>query len=494
MNLRSARIGVAILPLFACACTEPLAEMRLAIPGAVPCTSFADMYVWDTGDHSDGDDEILVAAAIAWFADQTGVEGVCVPGIEVVAALPDGRAGRYQGPKLPVQLVANQLMYGEWWTATHRELCRAFVDAEGVTAAELGEHFEDLDAFADACESGPPSLVPSEAVEEACGVALVEPWAHFMRDRVYAAYDESAAPVGVVEVTVGPLAIPIDGYLNAWATVAGGDTLYIVADRRDVDSARSLALLALDPVSGGVSASWHLADEGEYDSDSWSVVPGDTLPLVIEWSSGQAWRPGPDGRVPALLPPLPFDEGFEGVVLADVLYAWARVEETGPVGLVAIDLATGDAATIPLPTAYTEVTGGFGVDQDAVTFGVYGAGGVRAGAWYTPSTGAWRTVALPDWSTSYAAIAPGGRTVALWSVDARWGAGRADIPEWLYGLAVSDEDGDDWFVNAAPCDDTLLLASRPLVRTASALWLVTDLTGDDPDGISVARVTISPAP
>ena len=159
---------------------------RLAVRGGMllvallfacaPCTSFAAMTV-------SGDPSGAVAAGIAEFAAWTGRDGVCVPGVDVVARV-DGDAaiaGHYAGEGAPIQLAAA----GSYDVALRHELCHALDAEEGLADAMAGLLDADAvdsaryptaaerraEAFALECEAGPVEVGFLGALEARCAVA-----------------------------------------------------------------------------------------------------------------------------------------------------------------------------------------------------------------------------------------------------------------------------------------------------------------------------------
>lgn len=174
-----------------------------------PCPSFADMTL--------PADTPALAQVVADFAAWTGRDGVCVPAVEWRDEL-SGDAdvlGRYDGPGAPILLRSTE---GTAEVTLRHELCHA-LDAEEGLADTLADTLDpgsvdplaypgaDLrlaEAFAQACEVGPPPLALREALHESCALDL-DPAAAPLRTLVY-----PAAPAELpVSVGTPPVATPL---------------------------------------------------------------------------------------------------------------------------------------------------------------------------------------------------------------------------------------------------------------------------------------------
>ncbi len=170
----------------------------LLFVACAPCTPFSEMTL---------DEPEALAPIVADFAAWTGRDGVCVPAVEVAAAV-DGHAdlaGVYAAPGEPIVLEAA----ADYRLALVHELCHALDAAEGISDdhADPGDAIDPVayptpelrrkEAFAQVCEHGPAAVSFEAALAARCDLALDSALAE-VRAVAY-----PAAPPDP-EVTVGP--------------------------------------------------------------------------------------------------------------------------------------------------------------------------------------------------------------------------------------------------------------------------------------------------
>lgn len=239
------------------------------------CPSFEEMVVEDRTGVADAAflDEIEVG--IARFAERTGRDGVCVPGVVVVEdAWPrrPSAAGRYRGPRRPILM---EPVVRNPYRVTLHELCHALDAEEGHSEARPdlfpasdveASYSESLrsreeEAFARACAWGARDLGVYEAVEETCGVETVSAQAWYLRDEVYPAVPQTEVETDSIALTVASREVSLTVGVVVLGLAAVGDRLLIVVDGYTGWPDAGTWLYALDPASGEVEAYLDLALE-----------------------------------------------------------------------------------------------------------------------------------------------------------------------------------------------------------------------------------------
>ena len=382
-----------------------------------PCTSFADMAL--------PDDTPALAQVVADFAAWTGREGVCVPAVEWREEL-SGDAdvlGRYDGPGSPILLRSTE---GTAEVTLRHELCHA-LDAEEGLADALADTLDpdsvdplaypgaDLrlaEAFAHACEAGPPRLALREALHESCALDL-DPVAAPLRALVY-----PAAPAER-PVAVGALPVATPMYEHRGVVVldaaARDDALWLLLDdgmHKYVATHRGAELVSLASVA----------------DDTAGLGAGDDGPLLIG-----------DGTITQLGADLP---AFTGPALAAAQADGALWVAT-PAALLGPDP---DAAVLPEPP--------FAAIDVAVSPSHVIASAPDAGLWLDgqsiPGIEGGASVAISD----------AGEVLVTWYVD---------------GIAGVAARGDDaWTVHTA-CDARLSGAAPIWWRRAPGLVAQADV-------------------
>lgn len=205
--------------------------MLLLLLACAPCTLFSEMTY-------DGPPDL--ADIVADFAAWSGRDGVCVPGVEVVAEI-DGEAhmaGQFAGAGAPIRLAEA----ADYRVALFHELCHALDAMEGLTDADPdpGDAVDTAvydtpalrrkEAFALVCQDGPAAVSFEAALAERCGLD-VDP----ARARVRAVAYPAAPPEPDVSVGPDPTRAPVDlsdaGTIVAAAGRADGAWLRLAAGR-----------------------------------------------------------------------------------------------------------------------------------------------------------------------------------------------------------------------------------------------------------------------
>lgn len=206
-----------------------------ALLACSPCTPFAEMTL--------PPDAEALADTLADFAAWSGREGVCVPGVEWRDELAEGPAtlGRYDGPGEPILLRRPDAPAATMARTLRHELCHALDREEGLAealTAELDPGSVDAsaypteaerlaEAFALACEGGPPPLQMRTALAARCDLDA-NPAAAPVRAEVYP-FAPGELPVEVGEDPAVVAALPTAGGVLLDAT-ARGDALWSLVD------------------------------------------------------------------------------------------------------------------------------------------------------------------------------------------------------------------------------------------------------------------------
>lgn len=150
-------------------------------------------------------DRLHTRRAILDFARWTGDPGVCVPAVEVVEKIEEGRfLGVYQGPREPILQVpaaghgitVHELCHAAdeqhgWLSNTHKALMPVgHIDPVGYPSRYAQEH----ESFARICETGPTGLDLQQLVEQRCGLTLEHPAQRLVLREIYAAQATEREP------------------------------------------------------------------------------------------------------------------------------------------------------------------------------------------------------------------------------------------------------------------------------------------------------------
>lgn len=196
------------------------------------CPPFAEMTVEDRRGLGTPLDRLHTRRAILDFARWTGDPGVCVPAVEVVDQIEDGRfLGVYQGPRQPILQVpaaghgitVHELCHAAdeqhgWLSNEHKALMPVgHIDPVGYPSRYAQEH----ESFARICETGPTGLDLQQLVEERCGIELEHPAQRLVLREIYAS--ESA------ELDAGRAAGRLELVARSVEALVGGDEVVDVA-------------------------------------------------------------------------------------------------------------------------------------------------------------------------------------------------------------------------------------------------------------------------
>ncbi len=172
------------------------------------CPSFATLNVQDPDGVADPTQIDIVSEAAAAFVEWTGRDGVCVDTIELTNsadAVYEDAVGAYYGPGEPirVEVGTDSWLPGIVW----HELGHALDDVEQIALSHgnafptqaVNDHYSGAEvrideAFAEACEEGPPPFALLYALEQACGEMDLRDQA--MQDLVFRRYSEPSG-IGV---------------------------------------------------------------------------------------------------------------------------------------------------------------------------------------------------------------------------------------------------------------------------------------------------------
>lgn len=291
--------------------------MLLAVLFAcAPCTPFAEMRFPEDGE--------ALAATVADFAAWTGRDGVCVPAVEWREELEEGplAAGRYDGPGEPILLRRGAGSPSDMARTLRHELCHALDAEEGlstVLASTLDPESIDpvayptealrlAEAFAQACEAGPPPVEMPAALHRQCGLAPAARAAP-LRAEVYPEAP-AEAPVEVGEPPSREQPLHADGVLID--ATARAESLWLLADNGEV---RTIADAEGLELGGG-------------DATVAALGPFDGVPLLV----------GPDGvRLAGHPDPFSAYEAWAAAGTGDEVWVASPEGLVGPSTGVAVD-------------------------------------------------------------------------------------------------------------------------------------------------------------
>ncbi|MFM2248600.1 MAG: hypothetical protein RL071_4675 [Pseudomonadota bacterium] len=187
------------------------------------CPDFGDMQIGDPDAVSTDWDQGTVAQGIADFSAWTGLDGVCVTGVDVRAEINGGLAmGRYYGPHNAIEVIS-----GAEPSTTVHELCHAWDREHDLPSMKMPEKLpvdritaalyptreaQEREAFARLCERGPRGLDLLRAVEARCGLALEHPAQSWVLDQVFSETAPDMLSEGLGDLRVD--ALSLDGHVG----------------------------------------------------------------------------------------------------------------------------------------------------------------------------------------------------------------------------------------------------------------------------------------
>ncbi len=314
---------------------------------ACDCPTMGAMAVRDAHDLATDDEVFEIYRAFEDFQAWTGEETLCVHGVKIERLPFVG--GRYLGSHRWIWLDH------EWLPVAHQaamhELCHAWDAQHGFVSLDHPDVFivEDtavpdgddssrlgrLESFAYACEEGPVYRGLEIAIEEVCGLDLLDARRRFVQQRVFTEYQPEWPVVDGPAVDLERL--PLEG--AAWyAGTAGGEVFAL-----DYSDTR-FRLHRLDPRTGTRLSTVPLPGAVHNARHDYLVVDGRREPLLLEESpmGVRGWRVMSDGGFREVrLPPLESLDRFgAGWVCGST--AWMSFESTGSGWVLAeVDLTTG---------------------------------------------------------------------------------------------------------------------------------------------------------
>lgn len=238
--------------------------------------------------------------ALLDFAEWTGRDGVCVPGIRVREDVapdldPDwDLVGRYRGEHSTIVIqpglgsnthddVVHELCHAIDW---HEDLHDAWAD--DAFPYDDVEHdsayptraIRSREAFARKCEAGPADMVLANAFDQQCDAGLLTSEQAFLSGVVYTSYPTGVLDPAPFSVTVDARGLDLDpGYAIYDATGYNGSVLLLV-DWYDVeaDDGYRLRVLVIDPASGVVTSQFDLPG---HDANGGEFATSDASPVVV---------------------------------------------------------------------------------------------------------------------------------------------------------------------------------------------------------------------
>jgi hypothetical protein len=480
--------------------TRQLAVFGLFLSMGCGCPEFDEMEVGDPDGALSPWDKVTVQAGIADFERWSGLDGVCVPEVSVVAEINGGLAsGRYYGPHQAIEVIS-----GAGPTTTVHELCHAW-DFEHGGASEENLRLFPVDridpfryrtrssqvreSFARICERGPYGQDVILALEEECGVELRHPAMDFVLDEVFVKAERTREPARLTPFT--PMTRSIGSYIGQGTlrgAASGQDfVVLLVEDPADPPGDSGIAseslgltkwrLVSVDPFDGMPMAEETILVDQRQDVPSFRLLDSSDRPvLLLRDRPGvtYAWRLGPDlsrerlsdwsvdiGLLPGI-----FEGG--GVVLEDVALLPVGEDQVATVGApwVAVDLASGEMTEHPSLMGLREAgeisdryvaawpEGGWvrrwgspvEPDLPLVEAAAYlPAVEARLDRW-TPEQG-WRSLTTTSYGvTPPLAVGVDGKILAMFSHYDDWGS-------YVYlNVLVLHRGGSDWGTLPEPCE------------------------------------------
>jgi hypothetical protein len=286
------------------------------------------------------------------FADWTGVETVCAPGVRIrkEVVLGGGHTSLLGG-----MITLDDSYLREAELGVRHELCHAWDLSQGTPSLDhpdlfTGEGIEPsalyptdalrrMESFAEVCQEAPEDDGFARGLDEACEFGFGDPALRWVRAEVYREYQPTWQLAGEVELDVVRVPIEISAP-SSWAV--GGERLYALQ--------ADLGVLAhINPWTGRVleRQALPLSDpEGAH----WTMLDGRPAPLLL-------WRDGGPNRAwlvhaGAALEEVTFKQDasyvFAGVVRDR--RAWASVALGSPMEtLWEVDLDTGASVAVTDP-------------------------------------------------------------------------------------------------------------------------------------------------
>jgi hypothetical protein len=222
------------------------AVAALVLGAGCGCPDFSEMQIGDPDEVSTAWDQGTVAQGIADFSAWTGLDGVCVTGVDVRAEINGGLAmGRYYGPNNAIEVIS-----GAEPSTTVHELCHAWDREHDLPSMKMPEKLpvdritaalyptreaQEREAFARLCERGPRGLDLLRAVEERCGLALEHPAQSWVLDEVFTETAPNMVSEGLGLLRLDPLSL--DGHVGDAALfgMASGRSTVVLLTRDAAD-------------------------------------------------------------------------------------------------------------------------------------------------------------------------------------------------------------------------------------------------------------------
>ena len=272
------------------------------------CPDFDDMVVGDPDGVANAWDRGVVSQGIHNFEAWSGLDGVCVSGVDVRAEINGGLAmGRYYGPRNAIEVIA-----GAESSTTVHELCHAWDNREGYVSVEMPEKLpvdritaalyptrqaQLRESFARLCERGPHGLELTRTIEDRCGLQMEHPAQTFVLDEVFAAAPRPGSPASVGSLRLLPRSL--DAFVGDRALfqlASGAETVTLLLrdpppdpseeGLTDVIDTLSYHLVTVDPATGLARGQRRFQADAATPSSAMRLVDSTEAPLFLWRQSG----------------------------------------------------------------------------------------------------------------------------------------------------------------------------------------------------------------
>lgn len=269
------------------------------------CVPFEEMTVADPDDLDEGGIAAEIEGAIADFALWTGRGGVCVPGVTLVADVPEDdpdhrKVGSYRGRHDPMLVQVSSNLTPR--AITLHELCHALDYnedleeswPEGAFRAESVAPDLDYDsvetriheAFARTCAVGPLDLVIATALDSQCGTLGLDSGAGYIQTEVYPDYTTTSFDSTPFSLTVEARPVAIDSMYAVYGAASYAREVLVLVDwyDRGRDGYR-VGVLRLDATSGAALGRIEIRGPRPYASGVRMAV-SDARPVALVYRYG----------------------------------------------------------------------------------------------------------------------------------------------------------------------------------------------------------------
>ncbi len=424
------------------------------VPAGPPatCAGFDTMALTDPDGLASDNDLTRVRSVLDELATATGLDGVCVPEVRIVAdgTCADGAENCFQGAGAPI-LVASSSVW-----EVREVMCEAL-------EVRLGYDLLDPELFAAAgaasfvqvCTDFPATLHLQASLDDTCAADLgVSPaLSAWMLANVFPAWEVPlGAPIDVafdrhpVAGLVGDLGsfVASGGAFHAWETAPD-----------DPDAA---SIVRVDDATFTVTARYALPPREE--GAQRRMIPTDGAPLLVYTATETvAWRLDEAAGAWVALPFAALEPGtpFSAVGDGDIAWVLGHFPPEPDARLAAVDLATGRATLLDGPTLMgADFLAG---DSAQLVGGAATALLQQVLLLVDPAAATYTTVPVPyDWHASYP-VRLGERVAAVWQ---RNDAG---------SLAVYEPSTGQWRLASDPCGTARITGPTLPASRGDEAWL-----------------------